>query len=661
VTGVVVSGSQAGDFSENNSCTAPLPPNTSCSVTAVFAPTATGARSATISISDNAPGSPHSVALSGNATGFTISPRVAVLTPGHSQQFTVSAGTTNPVWSVDGVAGGTAASGSITTSGLYSSPSAAGTHTVTVATSDGSQRSSAAVYVTGYSGTFTHHNDNARTGQNLNETVLTPANVNPASFGKLSSYPLDGMAIASPLYVANVTIPGQGLRNVVYVATEHDSVYAFDADGLAPGPLWQHTLLFSGATTVPSADTGECCDIAPEIGVTGTPVIDPSTNTLYVVAKTKEGSAYVQRLHALDLATGAEKSGSPVVLQASVPGNGAGSSGGMVPFDALHENQRPALLLLNGIVYIAFGSHGDQQPYHGWLLGYNASTLKQVLAYTVTPNANGGGVWQANSGPGADAAGNIYFITGNGAFDANTNGRDYGDTFLKLNSAGSVLDYFTPYNQATLNANNFDLGAAGPLLLPDQPGAHPHLMVSAGKNNTIYLVDRDNMGHYNTGNNDNQIVQSLVDIFPFGTPEPGNYSAPVYFNETVYFGPIADNVQAFRLTSGLLSTSATSRSFEVYSYPGATLAISANGAANGILWAIQRNGDCGTAASCAAAAPGVLRAYDAGDLSVELYASDQAQSRDVLDFAAKFSVPLVANGKVFVASASQLTIYGLLP
>jgi hypothetical protein len=659
INSITVGGTNGGDFSQSNTCGTSLAASASCTISVRFTPSAAGSRSASIAIADNAPGSPQTVALSGSGTGFTISPQTAVLTPGRQQQFTSNGGT-GTGWAVDGVQGGSASTGTITQTGLYSAPSSGGKHTVTASAQ--SQTLSATVYVSTNPGVFTHHNDNARTGQNQNETVLTPANVSSATFGKLASYTLDGNSHASPLYVAGVSIPGQGVHNVVYVATEHDSVYAFDADGLSASPLWKVSFLNppAGVTSVPSSDTGECCDIAPEIGITGTPVIDPATATLYVVAKTKESGTYRQRLHALDLGSGAEKFGGPVLLQASVPGSGAGSAGGRVAFDALHENQRPALLLNNGIVYVAFGAHGDVQPYHGWLLGYNATTLQQVMVYNSSPNDGAGGMWLANGGPAADAAGNVYFITGNGPFDVNTGGTSYGDSYVKVNPSGTVVDYFTPHEQANLNANNFDLGAASTLLLPDQPGAHPHLLVSAGKNNTVYLLDRDNMGHFNP-NNDNQIVQSLVNVFPFGRPEPGNFSSPVYFNGTVYFGPVADTVQAFRLTNGRLSTSASDSTSTTFSYPGATLAISANGTSNGILWALQRNGDCGVAVNCGSAAPAVLRAYDATNLGVQLYASDQAGSRDTLDYAAKFSAPIVANGKVFVATVGRLTIYGLLP
>lgn len=661
ITDISISGLYPGDFAQTHTCGAVLAPAESCAVSATFTAGAAGGRSATIVIASNAPGAPHTVSLTGTGIGVTVSPQNAALTPGRTQQFTIDG--TAIAWYVDGIEGGSPSVGTVTANGLYTAPSERGIHTVTAFTVD--QSSHATVYVTTHAGVFTHHNDNFRTGQNLDEIVLTPQNVTAATFGKLASYPLDGNSHASPLYVAGVDIPGVGVRNVVYVATEHNSVYAFDADGLSPQPLWRVSFIdpAAGVTTVPSGETGECCDIAPEVGITGTPVIDPTSGTLYVVAKTKEVTGdvtnYRQRLHALDIATGAEKFGGPVVLQATVPGTGAGSQNGNLSFNALRHNQRPALLLSNGVVYIGFGSHGDVQPYHGWLLGYDARTLQLVMAHNSSPNNDGGGMWQANGGPAADEAGNIYYITGNGPFNAHTGGRSYGSSFVKINPAGTVLDYFTPHDQANLSSNNFDLGAAGPMLLPDQAGPNARLLVSAGKNNTVYLLNRDNMGGYNPSN-DNQIVQSLVNIFPFGRPEPGNYSAPVYFNGTVYFGPVADTVQAFRLTNGVLSTTPTSASAVAFPYPGATLAISANGSTNGILWALQRNGDCGVQVNCSSAAPAVLRAYDASDLRSQLYASDQAGARDELDFAAKFSVPLVVNGKVFVTTVGRLTVYGLL-
>jgi hypothetical protein len=579
--------------------------------------------------------------------GLSISPRVAALTFTRTQQFT--ANSASVVWLVDGVVGGSGGAGTITSTGLYTPPSSVGTHTVTVEMSDLSESANAAVHVSDFPGVFTHHYDNLRTGQNLNETVLTPANVTPATFGKLLAYPLDGLSFSSPLYVANVAIPGQGFHNVVYAATEHNSVYAFDADGVGSGPLWHVSFLGPGVTTVPCVDVGECGDIPNEIGITATPVIDPASGTLYVVAKTKEGASdYVYRLHALDIATGAEKLGGPRVIQASVPGTGVGSLNGVLDFLPLRENQRPALLLENGLLYIAFASHGDNQPYHGWVLGYGATTLDLAFAHCVTPNNEGAGVWQSGGGLAADAAGNVYFATGDGTFTVDAGGSDYGDSFVKLSPAGNVSDYFTPHDQLDLDQNNVDLCAGGVLLLPDQPGAHPHLLIGSGKNETIYLVDRDNMGHFNAAD-DSHAVQTLPNIFPNGTPEPGNYINPVYFNGNVYFSPVHDNVQMFHLDNGLLSTAPTSRSAELYTMPGGTLAISANGSADAILWAVQKNGE---------AAPGVLYAYDPANLATVFYSSNAAGARDAMDLGAKYTMPIVANGKVFVVSEGQLTVFG---
>ena len=364
------------------------------------------------------------------------------LTFTRTQQFTAQ-GATSVNWSVDGVPGGNASTGTITSTGLYTPPASVGTHTVTATTPDQSQSVSATVYVTNYAGTFTYHNDIGRTGENLNEIALTPADVNQSTFGKLFSYPLDGLTLASPLYVANVNIPGKGYHNVVYVATEHDSVYAFDADGLSSTPLWHDSFIdpANGITPVPAADTGETGDIPNEIGITSTPVIDPTTGTLYVDAATKEVSGgtttYYHKLHALDIATGAEKFGSPVTIQASVPGTGMGSQGGTLTFVPLRQNQRTALLLSNGVVYLGFSSRGDIEPFHGWVLGYNATTLQQVMVYCTTPNGDDGGVWMSGDGVAADSAGSLYFITGDGLFDASSGGNDYGDSFVKMNAAGT--------------------------------------------------------------------------------------------------------------------------------------------------------------------------------------------------------------------------------
>ena len=604
---------------------------------------------------------PYSITATG-FTGLLLTPLRVALTPGQTQQFTASlpgGGSVAVDWSVDGIAGGATSAGTITGAGLYTAPPAAGTHTIAATPTGQSVSVSATAFTTNYAGMFTFHNDNLRTGENLNETVLTPANVNSSSFGKLFSLPLDGISHASPLYVENVSVPNQGTHNLVYIATEHDSVYAYDADGRSTTPVWQDSFIdpAHGVTTVSTSDVGECCDITPEIGITSTPVIDRSTNTIYVVAKTKEvvggNTTFVQRLHALDLSTGAEKFGGPVVIQASVPGTGNGSVNGQLAFNALRENQRTGLLLLNGVVYFGFSSHGDNQPYHGWIMGYDATTLRQTLAFCTTPDQEGAGVWMSGDGIASDATGSLYYITGDGEFDGS---REWGDTYARMTTAGVITDFFTPFDQNALNQSNHDLGSGGALLLPDQPGAHPHEMLGSGKNGTIYLVDRDNMGQYHTTNN---IIQTLPNVFPFGSPEPGNFSAPVYYGGYVIFGPLADNIQAFKLTNGLLSTSPTLRSAATFSSTnrgGAAMAISANGSTNGILWA---NRETGTTS------PGVLYAFDptnsTGGVLKEIYDSTQAGSRDALGVAAKFTIPLVANGKVFVVGASALTVYGLLP
>ncbi|HXQ25690.1 MAG TPA: IPT/TIG domain-containing protein, partial [Candidatus Acidoferrales bacterium] len=643
-------GSPQGTSTVTFNGTAGLP--TSWTATSITVPVPTNATTGNVVVTVNS--------VPSNGMSFSvcavvsISPRVAALTFTQTQQFTSCGG--NVIWWVDGVVGGSASSGTITSTGLYTPPSSPGNHTVTVTSSDQSQSQSAPVYITNYAGTFTHHNDNSRTGQNLNETVLTPSNVNSTQFGKIISYATDGASHASPLYVANVNIPGKGFHNVIYAETEHDTIYAFDADGVTSAPLWQVSFInpAAGITTVPVSDTGYCC-VTQEIGIRGTPVIDQSSGTLYLVAKTKEVSGtttnYVQRLHALDISTGAEKFGGPMVLQASVPGTGSGSSGGQMAFDPLRANQRPALLLSNGVVYIGFASHSEVDRFHGWVLGYDATTLQQVMAFNTTPNNVGGGIWHSGGGLATDSAGNIYFSTGNGVFNANTGGVDYGDTIIKLSTSGTVLDYFTPYDQANMYSTDSDLAAGGVLVLPDQAGASPRLVGTAGKTGTIYLVNRDGMGHFNASN-DNQIVQSLPSIFTKGGGTTNNYlSTPVYFNGFVYFSPVADFVQAFQLTNGLLSTKPTSASPETYVDPGGTLSISANGSANAIVWAVQMNNT----------GPAVLRAYDATNLSTELYSSSQVGSRDSLDAGSEFNTPTVANGKVFVGTSGHLTIFGLLP
>jgi hypothetical protein len=497
---------------------------------------------------------------------------------------------------------------------------------------------------------LTYHNDLARTGQNLAETTLTPANVNATDFGQLFTDAVDGPMYAQPLYKSNVAVPGQGTLNLVFAATEHDSVYAFNAD--SPGPaVWHDSFIdpAAGVTPVPDADL-KSASIAPEVGITSTPVIDPTTNTLYVVAFTKEvartTTSYVQRLHALDLATGAEKFGGPVVIQATAPGSGQGGNGSVVSFDPIHENQRPGLLLDNGVVYIAWASFDDNTPYHGWVIGYNAQTLQQVAVFNTTPDGGLGGIWQSGGAPAADAAGNIYVVTGNGTFDAgNTTApnHDYGDTYLKLTPTATgltVASSFTPFNQAVLDARDEDLGSAGPVLLPDQPEAPP-LLIGAGKEGKIYLLNRNALGGFDPSADHvvEELPQSITSAF----------DTPAYFNGQVYFGGVGDALKAFTLANGLLSSTPASQSSVVFGYPGTTPSISADGTANGIVWVIE-NGS-----------PAVLRAYPAGNLATELYDSSQEGSRDQLGKGVKFAAPTVVNGKVYVGTQTGLAVFGLLP
>jgi hypothetical protein len=515
----------------------------------------------------------------------------------------------------------------------------------------------------------TAHYDVARTGQNTNETILTPANVNQGQFGKLFSYPVDGYVYAQPLYLSGVTLPGRGTYNVLFVATEHDSVYAFDANSTAM--LWQATLLDAthgaapGATTVPSSDVNSG-DIVPEIGITGTPVIDPATGTLYVVGKTKENGRYVQRLHALDITTGAERAefSSPVELQASVPGSGNGSSGGTLHWDPQWENQRAGLLLLNGIVYIGFGSHGDAGPFHGWILAYHATSLQQSGAFCSTPNGSGSGIWMSNAGLAADVVdpvnqpnGRLFVATGNGSFDAAppySNSMDYGDDLLRLdltNGVPTVTDSFTPFNQQYLSNNDLDTSSGGVLLLPDQSGGGPqHLLVQAGKEGRIFLVDRDNMGGYSP------VRDAIVQEIPAapattGYQISGVWGMPAYWNGTVYFWASRDALKAFSFRNGTLSPTPTSQSAEVSGYPGPTPTVSANGNANGIVWTID-SGAYGTQGSA------VLMAHDALNVATLLYSSNQNPSRDDPGAAVKFTVPTVANGKVYVGAAYQVSVFG---
>ena len=598
--------------------------------------------------------------IASSEVAVSVDPPAVSLSVSQTQQFTATVTSTsnkNVTWDVNGVAGGTATVGTISSSGLYTAPaqvpSPAQVSVNATSMADPTKSDSANVTISEiagsgpFTGVLTYHNDNSRTGQNLNESVLSPANVTQSKFGKLFSYPLDGQVFAQPLYVYKVPIDGQN-HNVIYVATEHDTVYAFDADNKASSALWSVSFLNSaeGVTPIPSSDLDS--PINPEIGVTSTPVIDGNSGTLYVLAATKENGNYVHRLHALDITSGAEKFGGPVVIQGSVPGSGSGSSNDQITFQTKIQLQRPALLLSKGVIYLAWASYNDHGLYHGWVMAYDASTLHQIAIWNDTPNGERGGIWQSGCGLSADSAGNVYVAIGNGTFDAYAGGTNYGDSFIKLTLNGSslsVTDYFTPFNQQTLSDEDSDLGSSGLVLLPDQAGVNPHLGISAGKEGKIYLVNRDHLGKFQS-DNDSQIVQSIPDALGT-TPDDRNFSSAVYWNGSVYFVGNTDAIKQFQLNSGLLSTSPVSQSSHQFGYTG-TSSISANGSGNGILWTMEAGGS-------------VLHAYDATNLANELYNSKQAGSRDFFGSAIRFNPPTVANGKVYVAGQTEIAVFGLLP
>jgi hypothetical protein len=496
---------------------------------------------------------------------------------------------------------------------------------------------------------LTFHNDAMRSGLNKLETVLRPSNVVQASFGKLFSFPVDGYLYAEPLYVSELTIPGQGLHNVVYTASEHDSVYAFDADGLAPTTLWQKSFIdpAAGITTVSPTDVN-CNNLVPEIGITGTPVISLQNQALYVVSETKNQNdeTYTTLLHALDLSTGAEKFGGPVAISATVPGTGAGSDGtGHIAFDPLLGLQRAALLLANGNVYIAFASNCDQGNYHGWVFAYDALTLTRKAVFISTPNGSEGGIWQSGNGPSAPPSGNVFVGIGNGTFNGTT---DFGDSYVKLApNTLKVIDYFTPSNQSTLAALDEDGGITGAVLLPTQTfGSDRWEMVGGIKTGRLYLLRRGAMGGYCQPCNDSQAVGVLA-------THASLFDAPAFAFGTLYVGGVGVRLRAWQVINGLLATTPIARTATVFGYPGTSPAISSDHSLHRIVWALDNSG-------YAASDPAVLHAYTAYTLG-EIYNSAQAGSRDTAGPAVKFTVPTVANGKVYVGTQTELDVYGLLP
>jgi hypothetical protein len=625
------------------------------------------------------------------AISVSISPKRGSLTI--TQKLAVTATVLNDIgaagvtWSASGSGCSGASCGTFTnataTSATYVAPSAPGVYSI-IATSVANVLNSASISigVTDLTGVLTYHNNLSRDGTNTHEFALTPSNLSTTTFGKLFSCPADGAIYTQSLWVANLTVAGAP-HNVIFVATQHESLYAFDADAVPCTTLWHVSLIDSahggtaGETSVPSAGTGALVgsgygDISPEVGITGTPVIDPTTNTLYVVSKSVNASTqFFQRLHAIDVTTGNERvAPQSIDSSISVPGTGAGSVGGLVAFDPRNENQRPGLVLSNAVVYVAWASHEDHDPYHGWVIGFNAATLAPVAnaVFNTTPNLVGtlsysrGGIWMGGGAPAVDSAGNLFFITGNGTFDANTGGSNYGDSVVRLSTASgfSVADYFTPLDEASLDANDTDFGSGAATLLVDQPtGPVTHLLIGGGKEGNLFLLNRDNLGKFNSSSNN--VIQTINLSNPI-------FATPVFWQNNLYVAGIGPLKQyAFNSATGLFSGTPFSQSSTSYGFPGATPSASSNGAINGIIWALDNS------LYCTPQSPGcgatVLHAYDATNLGTELWNSSQAAAnRDMAGHAVKFTVPTVANGKVYVGTRGndssvlgELEVYGLLP
>jgi hypothetical protein len=593
----------------------------------------------------------------GTAPAITTEPGSQIVTVGQTATFSVVATGTAPLsyeWQRNGTAIAGAAASSYTTAATTLTDNGA-SFKVTVTNSIGAITSTAATLTVSAAATagadvLTYHNDNARSGQNLAETTLTPANVNATQFGLLRVLPADALVDGQPLIASNLSVSGT-LRNVVYAVTENDSVYSYDADTGAA--LVHVSVLGSGET--PSDDRG-CSQVKPQIGITSTPVIDRSAGpngTLYVVAMSKNTAGdYLQRLHALDLVTLAERPNSPVVVQATYPCT-ANNSVGTTSFEPGQYEERAALLLLNGTVYTAWTSHCDQNPYNGWIIGYDESTLAQSQVLNVTPNGSEGAIWQAGGGMAADSSGNIYALVANGTFDTTLDTAgfpiqgDYGNAFIKLSSAATlqVTDYFDMDNTVAESNGDVDLGSGGPMLLPDQTdstGAVRQLAVGAGKDGHLYVVNRSNMGKFSMSNN--AIWEDMPGALPGGI-----WANPAYFQGTVYYGDVGGSLKAFGIQQALLGKTPTSQTSVSFAYPGTAPAVSANGSNNGIVWAVQNS------------QPAVLYAFPADNLATELYDSNQAANgRDHFGAGNKFITPSIANGKVYVGTPTGVAVFGLL-
>lgn len=590
------------------------------------------------------------------AAGISVAPMDTTVTVGQPATFTVTASGTPPFsyqWFNNGTDVGTNSN-----TYVIASPTAQDNGAqikVQVSNMLGSATSdpvtltvSATVPPAGNASVLTYHNDVARTGQNLNETILVPGNLKFSNFGKVGFLSVDGLVDAEPLYVSSLTIAGSP-HNVVFVVTEHGSAYAFDADTFAQ--LWKVSALGANES---SSDNRGCGQVSPEIGITSTPVIDPHAGAhgvMYLVAMSKDANGnYFQRLHALDITTGAEISGSPTTVQATFS-----NQSGHTTFDPKQYKERAALLLLNGVIYTTWASHCDDGPYTGWIMGYSQTTLQQSSVLNIIPNGSEGAIWMAGDGPAADSLGNFYFLVANGTFD-NTlvNGRpengDYGNAFIKISTSGNTLavaDYFTMHNTTSESDADQDLGSGGEILLPDLKDGNGNtwqLAVGAGKDSHIYVANRNMMGQFNTSN-DNAVYQNISSNGLAG----GSFATPAYFNNTVYYGAVGDSLRAFAIVNAKLITPAGSHSANGFGFPGTTPSISSNGTSAGIVWAVENNNG------------GILHAYDATNLGNELYNSNQAPNGRDNFSDNKFITPMIANGKVFVGTPTGVVVFGSLP
>jgi outer membrane protein assembly factor BamB len=594
--------------------------------------------------------------VSATAPQITTQPANETVSVGQAASFKVIASGTAPLqyeWRKNGSAIAGAASSTYITAATVSGDNGS-TFTVVITNAAGSVTSNAAMLTVtaAAAGTdvLTYKYDVMRTGQNLTESTLTPSNVTAATFGKLSNLMVDGLVDAQPLYLSQLPVAAVA-HNVVFVATEHDSVYAFDAD--TGTILWKVSLLGAGETT--SDDRG-CSQVTPEIGITATPVIDRNAGAhgaLFVVAMTKDASSnYHQRLHALDITTGQEVTGSPTEIAATF---------GATTFVAGRYKERAALLLTNGTIYTTWASHCDDGPYGGWIIALSESKLAITGVLNVAMDASGSGfasqgpsIWMSGGGPAADSEGNVYILTANGRFDTTLDptgfpsGGDYGNSFVKISSTSGTLavaDYFTMSGEIAESSNDVDLGSGGVMLLPDMndtTGSVRQLAVGAGKDGNIYVVDRNNLGKFTSvGNN---IWQQLTGVLGGGV-----WATPAYFNTSIFYGPQGGPLMAFSVTNALLSNSPTSQSSTHFTYPGTFPVVSANGTANAIVWAYENT------------SPAVLHAYSAANIATELYNSNEAsKQRDQFGAGNKYIVPVIADGKVFVATTNSVAVFGLL-